>query len=70
MMPDEFEVYIKRGKIRKCSIDKPRAEFLIEEAKNSLDGLKERIEKIGITDIIIMATPIQQTNLTATSKAG
>jgi len=47
-LPKEFEEYIKRGIIKKCSIDKSRAEFLINESQNSLEGLKERIEKIGI----------------------
>jgi len=49
-LPKEFEEYVKNGVIRKCSIDKSRAEFLINESQNSLDGLYERIEIIGIND--------------------
>ena len=49
-LPKEFEEYIKKGVIKKCSIDKSRAEFLINESQNSLDGLYERIEIIGIND--------------------
>lgn len=46
----EFDEYIKRGIVRKCSPDKSRAEFLINESKNSLEGLKEIIKKIGINN--------------------
>ena len=46
----EFREYVKKGIIKKGSIDKSRAEFLINESQNSLEGLKERIEKIGIND--------------------
>lgn len=49
-LPKEFEFYIKKGIIKKCSIDKSRAEFLINESQNSLEGLKERVEKIGINE--------------------
>lgn len=47
-LPYKFEEYVKKGIIKKCSIDKQRAEFLINESQNSLDGLYERVEKIGI----------------------
>jgi hypothetical protein len=49
-LPKEFEEYVKKGVVKKCSIDKSRAEFLINESQNSLDGLCERIEIIGIND--------------------
>jgi len=49
-LPKEFEYYIKKGVIRKLTPDKPRAEFLIKESKVSLEGLRERIEIIGIND--------------------
>jgi len=49
-LPKNFEEYLKEGIIKKASINKPRAEFLIKEAENSLEGLKERIDKIGIND--------------------
>jgi len=49
-LPENFEEYIKKGIIRKISPDKSRAEFLIEESKNSLEGLNERVEKLGIND--------------------
>lgn len=49
-LPREFEHYIKIGVVRKISQNKPRAEFLINESKVSLEGLKERIKIIGIND--------------------
>lgn len=49
-LPKEFEYYINKGIIKKGSINKSRAEFLINESKNSLEGLKERVEKIGINE--------------------
>ncbi|MBU3896630.1 MAG: hypothetical protein KJ697_01710 [Nanoarchaeota archaeon] len=49
-LPKNFEEYIKEGIIKKCSIDKNRADFLIEETKKTSNGLKERIEKIGINE--------------------
>jgi len=49
-LPKEFEYYVKNGIIRKLSIDKPRAEFLIKESEVSLEGLRERIKIIGINN--------------------
>ena len=49
-LPKEFEYYMKKGVIRKSTPDKPRAEFLLNESKVSLEGLKERIQIIGIND--------------------
>jgi hypothetical protein len=45
-----FDEYIKEMTIKRISIDKSKAEFLINESKNSLEGLKERIEMIGINN--------------------
>ncbi len=47
-LPRKFEEYEKIGVARKVSPDKSRAEFLIQESRNSLEGLKERVEKLGI----------------------
>ena len=49
-LPKEFEEYIKQGIIKKCSINKPRAEFLINESQKSLNGLHERIDIMSIND--------------------
>lgn len=49
-LPKEFEYYLKRGVIRKIAPDKSRAEFLIKESEISLEGLRERIDIIGIND--------------------
>ncbi len=49
-LPGEFEEYVNKGIIRKCSIDKSRANFLINEAQNSLDGLHERVKLVKIND--------------------
>ncbi len=49
-LPKKFEGYLQEGVIRKASADKSRASFLISEAENSLKGLKERVEKIGIKE--------------------
>ena len=45
-----FDEYVKNATIKKASIDKAKAEFLMDESKNSLEGLKERIELIGINN--------------------
>ncbi|MFH1249073.1 MAG: hypothetical protein V1660_02885 [archaeon] len=47
-LPREFKEYLKEGTIKKVSPDKPRAKFLVNESKNSLEGLKERVQKLGI----------------------
>lgn len=49
-LPKEFEAYVKQGIIKKCSINKPRAEFLINESQKSSAGLYERVKMIGIND--------------------
>ena len=49
-LPKEFEYYVNEGIIKKIRPDKPRAEFLKKESEVSLEGLKERVEIIGIND--------------------
>ncbi len=49
-LPKEFEYYLKMGIVKKCSVDRQRAEFLINESQNSLEGIRERVEKIGINE--------------------
>lgn len=49
-LPKEFEEYVKQGIIKRCSINKPRAEFLINESRKSLKGLYERLDIMGIND--------------------
>ena len=47
-MPRDFDFYLKEGTARRCSANKSRAQFLIEESINSMEGLKERIKAIKI----------------------
>jgi hypothetical protein len=49
-MPKEFEEYVKEGIIRKCSINKPRAEFLINETEKAFRGLNKRLEAMEIDE--------------------
>ncbi len=49
-LPKSFEEYLDLGIIKKSFVDKSRAEFLINETQNSLGGLNERLEKVGIKD--------------------
>ena len=49
-LPNEFEYYLQRRIVRKITLGKPRAEFLIKESETSLEGLKERIKIIRIHD--------------------
>lgn len=49
-MPKPFEEFVKTGIIKKCSINKARADFLLDESKNSLNGLYERVDIIGINE--------------------
>lgn len=44
----EFNEFIDTGTVKKQSPNKSRAEFLIKEAEISFEGLKERIEKMGV----------------------
>lgn len=48
--PKEFREYITKGIIKKCSADKPRAEYLISESQKSLAGLNRRLQIMGIDD--------------------
>src|SRR3989338_1293485 len=49
-LPNAFEEYVKKGIIKKCTPNKPRAEFLITEAEKSLRGLNKRLEIMGIDE--------------------
>ena len=49
-MPKEFSYYIAQGVIIKSSPNMQRAAFLIKESENSLESIKERVDKIGIND--------------------
>ena len=49
-LPQEFEYYLQEEIVRKSIPNKPRAQFLIKESETSLEGLKERIQIIGIND--------------------
>src|SRR3989338_10024454 len=46
----KFDEFITENIVKKQSIDKSRAEFLIAESENSYNNLLEKIEKITITD--------------------
>jgi len=45
-----FEDFIKEKIVKKQSIDKSRAEFLIKESENSYNNLLEKIQKIKLSD--------------------
>lgn len=45
-----FDEFIKDSVAKKQSPDRSRAEFLINEADASLEGLNERVKKIGINE--------------------
>lgn len=49
-LPKDFEEYVRQGIIRKCSINKPRADFLASESEKSLNGLNKRLKIMGIDD--------------------
>lgn len=46
----KFEEYLAEGMAKRCAIDRSRAEYLVSEARLSLEGLSEIMEKIGIND--------------------
>jgi len=46
----KFEEFIRSNVVKKQSIDKPRAEFLIKESENSYNNLLEMIQKIRLND--------------------
>ncbi|MBI2151771.1 hypothetical protein HYU21_03550 [Candidatus Woesearchaeota archaeon] len=45
-----FEEFVQAGIIRKCSVNKPRAEFLINEAEKAFKGLCKRVEVMGVDE--------------------
>ncbi len=45
-----FEEFIKENIVKKQSIDKSRAEFLIKESENSYKNLLEMLQKIKLSD--------------------
>ena len=49
-LPKKFEEYVKKGIIKKYSINKPRAKFLINEAEKSFNGLNKRLKCMGIDE--------------------
>ena len=46
----DFEDFLKKGIVKKQSVDKARAQDLIEEANRKFKQLKRVVEKIGIDD--------------------
>lgn len=46
----KFEEYVKQGIINKCSANKPRAEFLLDETEKTFRGLNKRLKIIGIDE--------------------
>ncbi len=51
MMPSkDFEEYLDKGIIKKCSIDNSRARFLINESEKSFNGLRKRLKIMGIDE--------------------
>ncbi len=49
-LPQPFEEYVRQGIIIKCSVNKPRAEFLRAEAQKSFKGLSKRVDLMGIDE--------------------
>lgn len=45
-----FDEFVRLGVIKKQSPDKSRAEFLVKESEISIEGLEDRIKKMGIND--------------------
>ena len=50
MPPKDFEEYVKQGIIKKRSIDKSRAQFLIAESQTAFNGMKKRLDIMGIDE--------------------
>ncbi|MBI4983161.1 hypothetical protein HZC32_00765 [Candidatus Woesearchaeota archaeon] len=46
----KFDEFIKENIVRKQSVDKSRAEFLIKESENSYNNLLEKIQKLKLND--------------------
>lgn len=49
-LPKEFNEYAKRGIIRRCSVNRSRAEFLVSEVEKALRGLDKRVGVMGIDE--------------------
>ena len=49
-LPKNFEEYLAKGVIRKGSVNRSRAEFLIKESEKSLRGLNKRINIMKIDE--------------------
>lgn len=49
-LPKEFEEYVQQGIIKKCSVNKSRAEFLLHEAEKTFRGLRKRLDALGIDE--------------------
>ncbi|MBI4453213.1 hypothetical protein HY636_01065 [Candidatus Woesearchaeota archaeon] len=49
-LPKEFEDYVNKRIIIKCSINKPRAKFLIDESEKTFRGLNKRLDVMGIDE--------------------
>ena len=47
----KFEEFLRDNTVKKQSIDKSRAEFLIKESENSYNNLLEMIQKIKLNDV-------------------
>ena len=45
-----FDEFMKENIVKKQSIDKSRAEFLIKESGNSYNNLLEKMQKIKLSD--------------------
>lgn len=49
-MSYSFEEYLEQGIMKRCSINKSRAQFLIEETEKTFRGLNKRLKVIGIDE--------------------
>ena len=49
-LPKDFEEYVNAGIIKKGSINKSRAEFLIDESQKSFNGLTKRLKMMGVDE--------------------
>ena len=49
-LPKEFDYYLRKGIVRKINASEPRAKFLMKESKISFEGLKERVQLIGVNE--------------------
>ena len=50
MRHKKFEGFINEGIVKKQTLDKSRAEFLIKESENAYDLLLIKIEKLGVSN--------------------